>query len=361
MKKKLNQKILDLIDKIELEGGEVFLVGGFVRDFYLKRENSDIDLEVYKLKSNELKKITMFKSFDKYGILKDEINNIEIAIPREEKSTGKAYNSFEIFLNENLDKTIAAKRRDFTVNTIMYRVKEDLVIDNYNGIYDIEKKVLRKVSDKFKEDPLRSLRAIRFSFNLDFKINKETLDDCYIMIKDLEYISKEKKIKEFKKILSSRKVNIKKQKETLNLMTSYIGPYNKKALEKYFDNEFEYEKRLLKFITLSKSDKIKEFLSPKDEKLLMKEINIFEKFYKIQKKEELIEFYFKLKNDINYYVELFILYSQSEYKIESLKKIDKIIKMFNKSLKEKNFEPQKIKEEQMNYILDNLEDFKFVK
>src|SRR5699024_8152224 len=98
-------------------------------------------------------------------------------------------------------------RRDFTINAIAYNKKTGIV-DPFNGVKDLEKKIIRSVGnpkERFKEDYLRILRAVRFSTVLDFEIEKETLKAAEEYVSNISNVSMERINQEFFKILLSSK------------------------------------------------------------------------------------------------------------------------------------------------------------
>ncbi|MGL5021400.1 MAG: hypothetical protein ACRC5R_05215 [Mycoplasmatales bacterium] len=221
MKKLIGSKVMSLVDELHENGATCYVVGGFVRDFLLKRDAYDIDLEVHNIDVKKLEKIlvkhTMFELQGNFGIyiLKD-IKNVEISIPRKESSIGIKHDDFEINLDPFMGSKQASKRRDFTVNALMYNLKTDVIIDEHNGLDDFKKKILRHVSDKFIEDDLRVFRAVRFASQLGFSIDKSTIKLCKTM--DVNNISNNRKADEFKKFILGQYVY-----ETLDLFKEILG------------------------------------------------------------------------------------------------------------------------------------------
>lgn len=202
-----DKKINEYVEKIHNKGGTCYLVGGYVRDKVLlnNTDNSDIDIEVHNIEYQEL--LNIFQNNGKvqgnFGVIKLLGTTAEFAMPRNENKIGQKHNEFMINMNPYMDLKSAAKRRDFTINTLMYNLKEDILIDNYGAMNDIKSKLIRHTSDKFTEDPLRILRAIRFSFKLNFKIANDTLLLCESILNELDYISKERKNEEVRKLITA--------------------------------------------------------------------------------------------------------------------------------------------------------------
>lgn len=197
---------------------EVYVVGGFVRDLILKKEVEDIDLLVVgdvmkyaqtfagKLGINEL---IVYKTFGTAHFVYQGLN-IEFVAARKEsysRSSRKPHVSEGTFLDD-------ISRRDFTINTIAVSLSKDNfgeVIDHFNGIRDIENKLIRTPLDPeitFDDDPLRIMRAFRFASQLDFNVDKTILKAAEVLRNRLEIVSQERKTDEFLKILKSPKPSV---------------------------------------------------------------------------------------------------------------------------------------------------------
>ncbi len=202
--------IVGVLKKIENAGFKAYIVGGFVRDFYLNKENSDVDI-CTSAKPSDLRKIFGDNiSLDQYGslILTENNNKYEITtFRRESKYLDNRHPTKVKFVN-NLKTDL--KRRDFTMNAIC--LTSDLnYIDIFKGREDINKRLIRmigKPDKRLKEDALRILRAIRFSVTLDFELEenlKTAIKQNSHLVNNLSYFYKKK---ELEKIFLSP--NIKK-------------------------------------------------------------------------------------------------------------------------------------------------------
>ena len=209
---KVHRAIIKLAATLLEHGARAFIVGGYVRDHFLNIESKDIDIEVYGVSSLDLLKsaledLTPVHEVGKsFGVLKISLEgyDIDISLPRTEVKTGKGHKGFHVQTNAYLDYTAAAKRRDFTMNSIGYDIKTRIYLDPYNGRNDIEEGVIRHVNDNsFCEDPLRILRAVQFSARFNFKLHANTLKLCQNMVKDnlLDELPKERIFEEYKKLL----------------------------------------------------------------------------------------------------------------------------------------------------------------
>ncbi|MBE6161624.1 MAG: hypothetical protein E7158_05365 [Firmicutes bacterium] len=198
----MNRIIVDVLNKIEDKGYIAYVVGGYVRDYLLSKHSYDIDI-CTNAKTGTLEKIFNIKSDNKYGSIKFKLDkySFEITTFRKEikYENGKL---LEIEYTDNFKEDI--KRRDFTINSIALD-KNDIVIDLLEGVKDLNNKVIKLIGDESKlmEDPLRIIRAIRFSTILDFDLDEKL--EKYI-VKCKKYLSNVSIVKlreELEKILES--------------------------------------------------------------------------------------------------------------------------------------------------------------
>ncbi|MAF13787.1 MAG: hypothetical protein CMI53_02755 [Parcubacteria group bacterium] len=179
---------------------DLFLVGGAVRDHILDRPTKDYDLVIRNISKNDLEKFLKNQGKvnlvgKKFGVFKFVPkgwtgSEIDIALPRTEHSINLsgAYKDFKINSNAKLKIEDDLSRRDFTINAMAYDIKQQKIIDPYNGLKDIKQKNIKavgKAEQRFKEDYSRMLRAIRFSCQLEFDIESKTLNSIKKEIKKL--------------------------------------------------------------------------------------------------------------------------------------------------------------------------------
>lgn len=235
MQKQIVKQLANLVSK---EGGKTYYVGGYVRDCFLNVKTSDIDIEVYGLSPKKLisvlnkieKPITIGKQFGIYSL---PSYNIDIAMPRNEKNTGKGHKDFEIYVDPYIDLKQAARRRDFTINSIYMDVKTNEIIDYYNGINDIKRKTIRHIDkEKFIEDPLRVLRGCRYAATYNFKISKQTINLCKTI--DLSTLPKQRVEEELLKTLnkSNKPSLFFKYLKQMNQLNYWFGGVNTKYIDK---------------------------------------------------------------------------------------------------------------------------------
>lgn len=198
---------IDILKIFNKNGYEAYFVGGCVRDYLLGEEFSDIDITTNAL-PEEVKKIFR-KSIDtgiQHGTVTILVNGegYEVTTFRTEdeyinhRSPEKV--EFVSNLREDLD------RRDFTINA-MALDSNGVLFDYHNGEKDLSSGVIRTVNnpnERFYEDALRMLRAFRFSSKLDFEIEYDTLEAIKRNAELIKFISIERIVNEFKKLLSGK-------------------------------------------------------------------------------------------------------------------------------------------------------------
>ncbi len=179
----LQQKLLNAITQA---GGQLYLVGGAVRDQLLGLVCKDNDYLVTGLNietvQNTLANFARVDAVGKsFGVLKVTLNDetVDVALPRTEQSTGLHHRDFDITSDAHLPIEADLARRDFTVNAMALRLHDQVLIDPFFGKRDLQLRTLRAVGNvvqRFSEDPLRMLRAARFVAKLDFEIETGTLN-----------------------------------------------------------------------------------------------------------------------------------------------------------------------------------------
>ena len=210
MKIKLPSKVRYIIDKIYENNYEAYIVGGCVRDAILGFEPNDYDITTSATPSIIKHIFRDFKCIET-GIEHGTVSVVmdadiyEITTYRIEGEYKNHRKPEHVEFTRKLDEDL--KRRDFTINAMAYNEKEGL-IDLFEGKIDIENKIIKTVGnpyDRFNEDGLRMIRAIRFSSKLDFKIEDETLLAIYENASIIKNISLERITDEFNKIILSDK------------------------------------------------------------------------------------------------------------------------------------------------------------
>ncbi len=201
-------EILEIANKIRQNGGNLYLVGGAIRDKFMNKEVQDEDYCVVGLSKEKFEELfpNAYKRGKIFGVY--DIEGKEFALARKDKKVAKGHKGFEIETNENIKIEDDLKRRDITINSIAQNVITKEIIDPFNGKKDIENKIIRATSEKFKEDPLRVYRVARFASSLNFEVENETIKMMNSLKQELSTLSKERVFIEFKKALATTKPSI---------------------------------------------------------------------------------------------------------------------------------------------------------
>lgn len=216
MQKHLTHKIFNIISEVaDSENVQAYVIGGFVRDIYLKRNSKDIDvvvlgngIDIAKKVSKKVRnsKVSVFKNF---GTAQLKLDDIEIEFVGARKESYRSDSRKPIVEDGSLDDDL--KRRDFTINALAISLNRRTfgeILDHFNGIDDIENRILKTPLDPdqtFSDDPLRMIRAIRFASQLNFTIEQKTFISINKNRKRIEIVSKERIIDEINKIMLSER------------------------------------------------------------------------------------------------------------------------------------------------------------
>lgn len=193
-----------VLERLETAGFEAYFVGGAVRDFLLNKEINDVDIAT-SATPEEVKQI-FSKTVDigiEHGTVLVLYQNqgYEITTFRSEAEYEDFRRPKEVAFIRSLTEDL--QRRDFTMNAIAMD-KDGNLIDPFQGQKSIMNKVIQTVGraeDRFQEDALRMMRAVRFVSQLSFKIEEETLNALKELVHLLEHIAVERKQTEFDKLL----------------------------------------------------------------------------------------------------------------------------------------------------------------
>ncbi|HEX9015643.1 MAG TPA: HDIG domain-containing protein [Chloroflexota bacterium] len=209
----MNRLFSVLAERFSRDGKELYLVGGSVRDRLLRRQSPDLDFatdatppETEAILSRPWPQgahVAVYRIGERFGTIGAIVDGrrVEITTYRGESygETRKPDVEFIRSLREDLS------RRDFTINS-MAMSAEGRIVDPFGGKTDLASRYIRAVghpSDRFREDPLRMLRAVRFSCQLGFDIERETYAAIIRSAKSLQKISWERRAEEMNKILVS--------------------------------------------------------------------------------------------------------------------------------------------------------------
>jgi tRNA nucleotidyltransferase/poly(A) polymerase len=200
----------ELADKHEIK---VFIVGGFVRDIFLKRVRNDIDFLVigdalqFAQKFADVLKIKNVKVFRNFGTAHFVYNNYELEFVGARKESYSKESRNPIVESGTFEDDI--NRRDFTINTLAVALNKKnygQIIDKYDGFTDLENKILKTPLDPmltFNDDPLRIMRAFRFASQLNFNVHDSIMTAAEKLADRLNIVSQERITDEFLKILSA--------------------------------------------------------------------------------------------------------------------------------------------------------------
>ncbi|MFO7755306.1 MAG: HD domain-containing protein [Bacteroidales bacterium] len=219
----MNRCISDSIFKIISDsahesGVKAYVIGGYVRDCILDRNNKEKDIDIVvcgsgidlakKVAANISKGIRV-QYYKNFGTAMFRTKNHIIEFVGARKESYNRNSRKPVVENGTLEDD--QNRRDFTINALAISLNKDdygQLIDPFNGIDDIEKKIIRTPGDPdrtFSDDPLRMLRAIRFASQLDFSIHTVTFTSIKNNCKRISIVSYERITVEINKILMSRR------------------------------------------------------------------------------------------------------------------------------------------------------------
>ena len=208
----LPRPVSRILRVLEDAGFEAYAVGGCVRDTLLGRTPGDWDITT-SAKPQEVKKLFR-RTIDtgiEHGTVtvmlhdeKRELVGYEVTTYRIDGEYLDGRHPKEVIFTPSLHEDLA--RRDFTINAMAYSERAGIV-DDYDGMADLAARRIRAVGNaehRFQEDALRMLRAIRFSAQLDFEIESETLKAISVLAENLHKVSKERIATELTKLLISK-------------------------------------------------------------------------------------------------------------------------------------------------------------
>ncbi len=165
-----------------IDGLEVYVVGGAVRDALLQLPAGDRDWVVVGASPEEMAKRGFMPVGGDFPVFLHPLTKEEYALARTERKSGRGYKGFTFYTGTDVTLEEDLKRRDLTVNAIARSMSGEL-FDPLNGVKDIQARVLRHVGPAFEEDPVRILRLARFTARfVDFTIAPETRALCKKMV-----------------------------------------------------------------------------------------------------------------------------------------------------------------------------------
>jgi putative nucleotidyltransferase with HDIG domain len=236
VKIELRGKVFDQLQQIAASlNMEAYVIGGFVRDYFLQRNSKDIDVVVVgdgiifaQAFADQTKEKTDFAVFKNFGTAMVRTRDFEIEfVGARRESYSRESRKPAVIPGTIRDDQL---RRDFTINALAISLnKSNLfeVVDPFEGILDIERKIIRTPLEPditFDDDPLRMMRAIRFSSQLNFDIHPDTFQSVKQKADRIEIVSMERISEELNKIMLSPKPSIGFLKLFESGLLKYIFP-----------------------------------------------------------------------------------------------------------------------------------------
>lgn len=216
----LNIPVLNLISRVADEKKmPCYLIGGYVRDYFLRRPSKDIDIVAVgpgiglaEAVARELGKKTHLTVFKNFGTAQIKYKDFEIEFVGARKESYSHNSRKPVVEDGTLEDD--QKRRDFTINAMAFCLNGDHygeLLDPFNGMQDLESLIIRTPLDPditFSDDPLRMMRAVRFASQLGFDIHPDTFDALGRNKERLRIVSRERVTDELNKIILSPKPSI---------------------------------------------------------------------------------------------------------------------------------------------------------
>ncbi len=213
---KIQHPVFKVVSQIISEKGlEAYVIGGFVRDLLLDRPSKDIDIVVVgnglelaeeAAKILRVKKVSLFKNFGTAQFNYKDLDVEFVGARKESYQEDSRKPAIEIgTLSDD------QKRRDFTINALAIDLRKETfgnLIDPFGGLADLEKGILKTPLDPtttYSDDPLRMMRAIRFATQLNFQIERASLEAILANASRLQIISQERIMDELNKIILAEK------------------------------------------------------------------------------------------------------------------------------------------------------------
>ncbi len=220
MQHEISLPVFGLISNAALElGVKVYVVGGFVRDILLHRPSKDIDvvvigdgIELARLVANKLGKNTEAKFYGQFGTAMVRYKSWSVEFVGARKESYKLYSRKPIVAQGTLADD--QNRRDFTINALAISLNKNdygQLLDPFNGVDDLSKKILRTPLDPditYSDDPLRMMRAVRFATQLGFTIEKPSFDAISRNKNRIRIVSAERVTDELNKIMMTRRPSV---------------------------------------------------------------------------------------------------------------------------------------------------------
>lgn len=214
-------EIKEIAKIIKKNGGNIYLVGGAVRDTILDRPIKDEDYCVTGISHDNFAKIFPEAKIQGKSFAVFKIGDKEFALARKETKIGRGHKEFNIETSEYITIEDDLQRRDITINSMAQDINTRKIIDPFGGKQDLKDGIIRATSNRFKEDPLRVYRVARIAATLGFEVDKDTIKMMHSLRDELPSLSKERVFTEFRRALEADKpsifFNVLKQAKVLDV------------------------------------------------------------------------------------------------------------------------------------------------
>lgn len=211
----IDNEALKVVRKLRAAGHEAYLVGGCVRDLYLNRKPKDFDVAT-SARPEQIRRVfrnsriigRRFKlAHVFFGSKIIETSTFRSSPSDEDDSEGESSSDEDLLIthdNEWGDVEQDARRRDFTINGLFYDIEHHEIVDFVDGVADLDRGVIRTIGDpevRFREDPVRMIRAIKFAARLDFTIETDSWAALLECAPDIARCSRARLVEELYKLL----------------------------------------------------------------------------------------------------------------------------------------------------------------
>jgi len=175
-------RVREIASAVRDAGGRALIVGGWVRDRLMGHDSTNIDVEVFRVPPERLRRLletfgrveAVGESFQVY-----KVGEIDVSLPRRDSKAGRGHRGFVVVGDPDMSIEDAARRRDFTINAISFDPLTEEYFDPFDGRGDLERRLLRVVDPAtFRDDSLRVLRALQFAARFELTLDERTRTIC---------------------------------------------------------------------------------------------------------------------------------------------------------------------------------------
>lgn len=313
-----------------------FVVGGAVRDVLLGKQPHDIDYVWTGCTSEDFPSPMFSQVGADFPVFLDQNGN-EHALARKERKSGIGYKGFAVDFDPSVTLQEDLFRRDLTINAMAVPVEKwdtfaqtqcrALVLDFNNGIQHLDNRVIVPVSEHFKDDPLRVLRAFRFAANLDFNVGLQIFEMALeISSEDFQALSRERFYAELSKVaLKSSNVFF----QFLSTVEEIIWP----DMQPHFKSQMPWDGTLPANITMCETDNVVKLMLAsvgQDSSFLSSLFDKFDIKGKIKTRalalHSMVEDFFSTDNDAKWSTQLFDIVKKNQWETREMGKILRVLK-----------------------------------